>query len=76
MEINLRQILREYVVGTVAATVVQIVATKIPEYSRRVAEERERKRIEYESRIVKSVVGEALKEEMTKYRGGVDEQKK
>jgi len=46
VEINLREIVKEYVVATIAAVNVYLGMNKLPEYLRKVGEERERKRME------------------------------
>jgi len=46
VDVNLRELVKEYVVATIAAINVYIGMDKLPKYLRRVGEERERKRME------------------------------
>jgi hypothetical protein len=76
VNVNLREIVREYTIGTAAAVVVNLVMNKMPDYARRIGEERERKALEREEAREKRMMGYmnefvrgTVKNEIEKYKG-------
>jgi len=51
VEINLRELLKEYVVATIAAFNLHLAINKLPEYFRRIGEERAKKQAEYQIQL-------------------------
>jgi len=56
VEINLREILKEYVVATVAAFNLHLAINKLPEYFRKIGEERAKKQAEYQTQLFEKMM--------------------
>ena len=57
VEVNLRELLKEYVVATIAAANVYLAIDKLPGYLKRIGEDREKRREEYQLQLFDKVVG-------------------